>query len=559
MDKLTQPKLSGFGYYLITNDYIDKDKAYTALKESHIKKLSFIAYLGQYDLIHYSKLAQAIASYFGLPLFDLNSYNLSNLPKDVISTDLILEHSILPLFKDKYRLILAVADPSLPNLNDINFLTGLTCSLIIVEGDKLNKAIDSLFSIQLRAELPVEDIQLERKIKKIEFMQTEASHPVVKFLNQILLDAINKGASDIHFEPYENYYRIRFRVDGVLFEINRQTLELSSYLTARLKVMTNLDISERRIPQDGRFKLNLSQHRSIDFRLNTIPTLHGEKAVLRILKSSNELLDLNILGMSEHQKNLFKNAIRHPQGMILVTGPTGGGKTITLYTVLDILNTSEVNISSVEDPIEIYLDGINQVQVNSKVGLTFASTLRAFLRQDPDIIMVGEIRDLETAEIVVKAAQTGHLVLSTLHTNSAPETLVRLSSIGVASHNIASAIILIIAQRLVRRLCQLCRIKINVAEKTLLAEGFLSEEIPDLIIYKASSCHQCNQGYKGRVGIYEVLPISRDMAKLIMENAGSLDLAQQARKENTPSLRHSGLNKVREGITSLEELNRVIK
>jgi type IV pilus assembly protein PilB len=568
MDTLKEMKLSGFGCYLVTHGYIDEKKVQTALKESKLKKMSLISCLGQYNFIQYNKLAKATANYFGLPLFDLNSYDFNHIPKDILSTALIQKHCVLPLFKKENQLVLAVADPSRPNLNEINFLTGLTSILVIVELDKLTKAIDSIFSSQLQAGLEIEDAELEATIDfsypqektETDFSQIESDKaPVVKFLNKILFDAIHKQASDIHFEPYENYYRIRFRLDGILSEMSRQPIKLANYLTARLKVMANLDISERRLPQDGRFKLNLSKHRAIDFRLNTCPMLYGEKAVLRILESSRALPDFSVLGMSQNQKKLLAVAIQHSQGMILVTGPTGSGKTMTLYTALNALNKSEVNISSVEDPIEIHLNGINQVQINLKAGLTFANTLRAFLRQDPDIIMVGEIRDLETAEIAVKAAQTGHLVLSTLHTNCAPDTLVRLSNMGVASFNIASSIILIIAQRLVRKLCPQCKVRIDIPENALLEEGFLQEELANLIIYKASSCHHCTQGYKGRVGIYEVMPISKDMARLIMGNTGSLDLAEQAKRENIPNLRRSGLEKVKAGITSLQELNRVIK
>lgn len=560
----TSSPLSGFARFLVMSNYLKEDVAQKAFNDALHKKMSLILYLGQYNILPYNKLAKITAEYFGLPLFDLSRYELKALPKNILTTDLIQKHSALPLHKIDNQLLLAVTDPSLPNLSEINFLTGLTTTLIIVEANMLTRIIDEIYSSELEQGFAIEDVELEdidiapNNVQTVDEAQLESDKaPIIRFINKILLDAINKGASDIHFEPYENYYRIRFRIDGILYETNKQPIKLASYFTARLKIMANLDISEHRIPQDGRFKMNLSRNRAIDFRLNICPTLFGEKAVLRILESSTELLNIETLGMNQEQIRLFQNAISYSQGMILVTGPTGSGKTVTLYTAMGILNTADVNISSVEDPVEIHLPGINQVQINIKTGMTFARALRAFLRQDPDIIMVGEVRDLETAEIAVKAAQTGHLVLSTLHTNSAPETLIRLSNMGVEPFNIASSIILIIAQRLVRVLCQRCKQLCDLPEKILLDLGFTQEEVPTLKIYKPTGCNHCNDGYKGRIGIYEVMPISKDMARLIMEGAGSLDLAAQARKEHVPDLRQAGLEKVRLGITSLEEINRV--
>jgi type IV pilus assembly protein PilB len=382
---------------------------------------------------------------------------------------------------------------------------------------------------------------------------------IVNLLNEIIAEAVEKKSSDIHFEPYENYIRIRFRQDGILYEISRQPIQLINNIILRLKVMANLDISERRIPQDGRFKVLFLQQRSVDFRLSTCPTLYGEKAVVRILERSNELLDIQLLGLNDQQANLFNEALTSSQGLVLVTGPTGSGKTVTLYSALKQLNTSKVNISSVEDPIEIRLAGINQVQVNLKMGLTFATTLRSFLRQDPDIIMVGEMRDLETAETAINAAQTGHLVLSTLHTNNATDAIQRLFNMGIATFNIASSILLIIAQRLVRLLCPYCKDLDDTPNEILLREGFKSFELHLLKIYKARGCIHCRDGYKGRTGIYEVLPISKDMAELINANASSLTLKKQASKEKILSLRDSGLEKIRQGMTSLSELSRVVR
>jgi type IV pilus assembly protein PilB len=381
--------------------------------------------------------------------------------------------------------------------------------------------------------------------------------PVVRFINQIIVQAINRGASDIHFEPYEKNYRVRFRQDGILDEIYKPPVAMAPRMAARLKIMAQLDIAERRVPQDGRLKLYLTKQRAIDFRVNTLPTMWGEKVVMRLLDPTSAQMGIEALGYEDHQKELFLNAIHKPQGMVLVTGPTGSGKTVSLYTALNILNTPAVNIATAEDPVEINLAGINQVNVNPKVGMTFANALRAFLRQDPDIIMVGEIRDLETAEIAIKAAQTGHMVLSTLHTNSAPQTLSRLMNMGVAPYNIASSVTLIIAQRLARRLCQYCKEEVKIPPEELINQGFREEELKELTIYKAVGCDQCNHGYKGRVGVYEVLPVSEEIGRIIMESGNAMQIAEQARKEGVNDLRRSGLNKVSIGLTSLEEINRV--
>ncbi|CAM5193534.1 type IV-A pilus assembly ATPase PilB [Alishewanella longhuensis] len=395
---------------------------------------------------------------------------------------------------------------------------------------------------------------------KAEAMQADKEdQPIITFINKILLDAIRKGASDLHFEPYEKQYRIRFRIDGILTEVASPPVALSTRLSARLKVMSRLDIAEKRVPQDGRIKLKISAKKSIDFRVSTLPTLWGEKIVMRILDSDSAMLGIDVLGYEPEQKQRYLDALAQPQGMILVTGPTGSGKTVSLYTGIAILNTEETNISTAEDPVEINLPGINQVQVNPRAGLTFASALKAFLRQDPDVVMVGEIRDLETAEIAIKAAQTGHLVLSTLHTNSAPETLTRLLNMGVPAYNVASSISLIIAQRLARRLCPKCKVQEDIPHAELIRQGFREEQLANITIFKPVGCDHCTNGYKGRVGIYEVMPISQRMADIIMENGNSLDIASQAQREGINNLRQSGLIKAAAGVTSLAEVNRVTK
>jgi type IV pilus assembly protein PilB len=383
--------------------------------------------------------------------------------------------------------------------------------------------------------------------------------PVVRFVNKVLLDAINSGASDIHFEPYEKTFRVRFRQDGMLNEVASPPVNIANRLTARVKVMSRMNIAERRVPQDGRIKMVLSRNRSIDFRVNTCPTLYGEKIVLRILDPTSAQVGIEALGFEEDQRKAFLAAIKKPYGMVLVTGPTGSGKTVSLYTALNMLNQPDVNISTVEDPVEIQVPGINQVNQNQKTGLTFAEALRAFLRQDPDIVMVGEIRDLETAEIAVKAAQTGHLVLSTLHTNDAPQTLTRLANMGVPAFNIASSVLLIMAQRLARRLCPHCKAPEDLPKEALLEEGFTEEDLNELTVYKPVGCDRCTRGYKGRVGIFQVMPVSEEMGRIIMEGGNSLQLAKQAAKEGVKNLRQSGLKKVKAGVTSLEEINRVTK
>lgn len=552
--------LNGFAQYLIKTAQLSQNQIDTITGWSNLYSKSFILTLAQKKYLSEYSLAKNTADYFKLPFIDLSHYNITENSTEILQSSIAEQHYALPLFERDHILHVAVIDPTLPELNDITFLTGKKTQFVIVEAEKLNTLIDKIACDNLSQLVECTDIQREN-LPVLKGLYDENSAPVVRFINKIVGDAIRQRASDIHFEPYEATYRIRFRIDGILTTAAMPSKKLTDYITARLKIMANLDISERRVPQDGGFKWTFSTHTAIDIRINTCPTLYGEKIVLRLLELRTGLLDIESLGMSETQKNLFIKALKQPQGLILVTGPTGSGKTMTLYTALNTLNTVEKNISTVEDPIEIQLSGINQVHINVKTGLSFALALRAFLRQDPDIIMVGEIRDLETAEIAVKASQTGHLVLSTLHTNSAPETLVRLSNMGIPSYNIASSISLIIAQRLVRRLCQHCKLPMTLPEHSLLEQGFLDHEVSNLTCYGPNErpCQQCHQGYLGRLAIFEVLPISEIMAQLIMEGRGALDLAKQAQCEKIHTLHQSALDKIRLGLTCLAEINRVIK
>ncbi|MEW5682232.1 MAG: type IV-A pilus assembly ATPase PilB [Pseudomonadota bacterium] len=518
-------------------------------------------------LISSDKLAQAAAGISQAICLDLDHYSLDYVPEDLRNEKLIRKTDMLPLGKRGRNMYLAVVDPTnIQTIEDFEFNTGLNAEVVVVEYDKLHKLIDKLFDSSLGGDFSDSDWDLgsmgiaqEEEEDGAGVQVDKEDQPIIAFINKMLLDAIRKGASDLHFEPYEKSYRIRFRIDGILHEMASPPVALSTRLSARLKVMSRLDIAEKRVPQDGRIKLKLSAKKSIDFRVSTLPTLWGEKIVMRILDSDSAMLGIDVLGYEENQKKLYLDALAQPQGMILVTGPTGSGKTVSLYTGLAILNTSETNISTAEDPVEINLAGINQVQVNPRAGLTFASALKAFLRQDPDVVMVGEIRDLETAEIAIKAAQTGHLVLSTLHTNSAPETLTRLLNMGVPSYNVASSVSLIIAQRLARRLCNHCKQPEVLPEAELLKQGYTPEQLPGLKIFKPIGCEHCTNGYKGRVGIYEVMPVSGRMADIIMQGGNSLDIATQAQAEGINNLRQSGLLKAAAGLTSLAEVNRVTK
>ncbi len=560
--------LSGLARKLVSEGLLTESDAEGALERASKDRLPLTSYLVEKGLVGAREIAMVAAKEFGVPVFNLRVMDLDTDVVKLVEEKLIRHHHALPLFKRGNRLFVAVSDPTNLNaLDEIKFHVGVNTEPVLVEDDKLTNAIEDALNATDTSlsdlgddDLDNLDISAEDDREKDDSNDSEVDDaPVVRFVNKILLDAINKGASDIHFEPYEKTYRVRLRQDGILSEVAHPPIQLANKISARLKVMSRLDISERRVPQDGRIKLALSKNKAIDFRLSTCPTLFGEKIVLRILDPSSAKLGIDALGYEEDQKQLYLNALAKPYGMILVTGPTGSGKTVSLYTGLNILNTADVNISTAEDPAEINLPGINQVNVNPKVGLTFSSALKAFLRQDPDVIMVGEIRDIETAEIAIKAAQTGHLVLSTLHTNDAPQTLGRLMNIGVAPYNIASAVSLIIAQRLGRRLCNHCKQPEDIPKEALLQEGFTDEEAGSITIYKAVGCDRCNNGYKGRVGIYQVMPVSEEMGRLIMQGCTAIDLADQADKEGIADLRKSGLKKVKDGITSLEEINRVTK
>jgi len=515
-----------------------------------------------------STIAEVGAKRFGLPLVDLDAIDTSDLPLNLVPEKVLQANNALPLFKRGRRLTVAVADPSDTGaLDGFRFSTNMAIEAVVAEAPKISRLLEDALSDSMDAlggELDddLANVEFEKEEEDVHDVEDSSIQDdvVVKFVTKLLTDAIRKGASDIHIEPYEKQFRVRFRIDGMLTESAKPPANLADRIIARVKVMSRMDISERRIPQDGRIKLKLSKKRSIDFRVNTCPTLFGEKVVLRILDPSSAQLGIDQLGYEPEQKKLYMDALDKPYGMILVTGPTGSGKTVSLYTGLNILNSGDRNISTAEDPAEIVVPGINQVNVNPKVGLTFANALRAFLRQDPDVIMVGEIRDLETAEIAIKAAQTGHLVLSTLHTNDAPQTLTRMVNMGVPAYNIASSVSLIIAQRLARRLCNNCRTPENIPDEELRREGFTEDDLAGSPkIFKAVGCDQCTNGYKGRVGIYQVMEVSEAMGRIIMEGGNAMDIADQARKEGIDDLRRSGLKKVLAGVTSLEEINRVTK
>ena len=550
-------------HQLITEEAVEKVRSnmshYHSAAEALVKE----------EVLSSENLVLFASQRFGVPRFDIIHFDLSLIPEEVKNEKLITKHQVLPLAKNGRTLYVATGDPSdISAQEDFEFNTGLQIEFVVCDPVALHDSIHNAFS-SLEEGLGVD----EGDMMELADLETESAEPeqddgsegtedapIVVYINKILMDAIRKGASDLHFEPYEKEYRIRFRIDGILAEVAKPPAALSGRLAARIKVISNLDIAEKRKPQDGRIKLKISAKKSIDFRVSTLPTLWGEKVVMRILDSSSAMLGIDVLGYEETQKQLYLDALAQPQGMILVTGPTGSGKTVSLYTGLNILNTPERNISTAEDPVEINLTGINQVQMNPKAGLDFASALRAFLRQDPDIVMVGEIRDLETAEISIKAAQTGHLVLSTLHTNSAPETLTRLANMGVPSYNIASSVSLIIAQRLARRLCSRCKEEeTELPKDELLSQGFTPAQIDSMTLYRPVGCTECTQGYKGRVGIYEVMKLSGEMKNIIMEGGNSLDIARQAEREGINDLRKSGLLKAANGVTSLAEVNRVTK
>jgi len=561
--------LSGLARKLVLDGLLDEASAADHYQKALAKKQAFVPYLVENKLVASKDIALAASQEFGVPVLDINAMEIDIDIIKLVKDDLIRKHHSLPIFKRGKRLYIAVSDPTnLQALDEIKFATGTNTEAILVEEDKLAKIIDKSLE-EMEGGLGdmdddeldnLEDLDVADDSKADSGGDSEIDDaPVVKFVNKVLLDGIKRGASDLHFEPYEKYYRVRFRIDGVLAEVAKPPLSLAGKLAARIKVMARLDVSERRVPQDGRIKLKLSKTKSIDFRVSTCPTLFGEKTVMRILNSDAAALQIDQLGYEDHQKEMFLKNLNKPYGMFLVTGPTGSGKTVSLYTGINILNQVDINISTAEDPVEINLPGVNQVQVDERTGMTFEKALKAFLRQDPDIILVGEIRDLGTASIAVKAAQTGHMVMSTLHTNDAPQTLTRLQDMGIAAFAVATSINLITAQRLCRRLHKEYREALDMPRDALLKEGFSEEDIDKGIkLYiPVTGNEDCPTGYKGRAGIYQVMPISDALKRLIIEGANAVQLADQAAREGIWDIRRSGLEKARNGITTLSEVNRV--
>ncbi len=562
--------ITGITRRLVLDGVLSEADARRALEESTKAKKQAQAYLLEQRMVSVAQVAAANSTEFGIPLFDATSIELKYSAVKSVSEDLINKHMAIPLIKRGNRLYVAVSDPTNTRaLDDIKFATNLTVEPILVDEERLRRFIDMALMNNDSLNQNDED---DEGLENLESMggddDTSDSGidakggddtPVVKFVNKMLLDAIKRGASDIHFEPYEGEFRVRFRMDGILRAVAKAPVKLAPRLAARLKVMAQLDIAERRVPQDGRIKLNVSKTKQMDFRVSSCPTLFGEKIVLRLLDGSAAKLGIDKLGYEDVQKNLYLDSLNKPYGMILVTGPTGSGKTVSLYTGLNILNTDERNISTAEDPVEMRVPGINQVQVNNKKGMTFPVALRSFLRQDPDVIMVGEIRDLETAEIAIKAAQTGHMVLSTLHTNDAPQTISRLMNMGIAPYNITSSVTLVIAQRLARRLHD-CKKELKLPEAALLAEGYTPEDIAGgITLYEAVGCPDCNEGYKGRLGIYQVMPMSEEIQKIVLEGGNAMAIAEASERSGVNDLRRSALIKAKNGITSLAEINRVTK
>ena len=564
--------LGGLPQRLVQDGVVEEAAMLTALQAAKDRKSSFVTQLIAAGAAKARDIAVAASAEFGVPLYDLDSHSVELDIVKLVQDKLLQKHRCLPLYRRGKRLFLGVADPTnLHAIDEIKFQTGMGIEAVVVEDDKLQKCIDKAVE-QSEAAMPnLADDETGFDLENLDVTGGDddaegagvsrddiEDAPIVRFVNKLLLDAIRRGASDIHFEPYEKMYRIRLRMDGILKEVAQPPVQLAMKLSARLKVMSRLDIAERRVPQDGRIKMKLSKTRAIDFRVSTCPTLFGEKIVCRILDPSSAMLGIDSLGYEPFQREIYLKNLAKPQGMILVTGPTGSGKTVSLYTGLNILNREDTNISTAEDPAEINLPGVNQVNVNNKVGLTFAAALRAFLRQDPDVVMVGEIRDLETAEIAIKAAQTGHLVMSTLHTNDAPQTLTRLVDMGVKPYAIATSVSLIIAQRLARRLCSQCKAIVEVPAEALLKEGFQEADVrAGIKIFGPKGCSACTDGYKGRVGIYQVMPVTEALGRIIMEGGNAIDIADQAAKEGVWDLRRAGLEKIRQGMTSIEEVNSV--
>ncbi|AXI84553.1 type IV-A pilus assembly ATPase PilB [Xylella taiwanensis] len=565
--------ITGIARRLVQDGSIEEATARIAQDQATAAKVPLPQWLIDKKLVSAAKLAAANALEFGMPLLDVSAFDPNHSAMSLINEDLLLKHQVLPLFKRGNRLFVGISNPTQTQaLDDIKFHTNLVVEPILVDEDQIRRTLEQWQSRSgaLSAGLAEDDTGIEGLDiagGDDDGMSGDAGvdaksddTPVVKFVNKVLIDAIRRGASDIHFEPYEEDYRVRFRIDGLLKSVAKAPNKLNQRIAARLKVMSQLDIAEKRVPQDGRIKLNLSKTKQVDFRVSTLPTLFGEKVVLRILDGSAAKLGIDKLGYEPDQQALFLEAIHRPYGMVLVTGPTGSGKTVSLYTALGILNDETRNISTAEDPVEIRLPGVNQVQQNNKRGMTFAAALRSFLRQDPDVIMVGEIRDLETAEIAIKAAQTGHMVLSTLHTNDAPQTIARLMNMGIAPYNITSSVTLVIAQRLARRLCNQCKRPVQLPANALLAEGFTQAQIDaGLELYEPVGCDECTEGYKGRTGIYQVMPITDGIASIVLTGGNALQIAEEARRIGIHDLRQSALLKVAQGVTGLAEINRVTK
>ncbi len=559
--------LGGLAQRLVREGDLDEATAEDIHAQALKKNRSFYVQLTHSKVVDASRLIRAASEEFGIPLLDIGAFDLENAPMSLVDSKIIDKHNVLPLYRRGTKLFVATSDPANSHaLEEIKFHTGLGVESILIDPAQLEAAIEAA---QQSTDTTLADLEDEEGLDEIDVSAEvedvgedvdvrQIDTPVVRFVNKMLLDAIKRGASDIHLEPYEKKFRVRFRVDGVLHEMASPPVALAGRIAARVKILSRLDIAERRVPQDGRMKLTLSKNRTIDFRVSTLPTIYGEKVVVRLLDVGGNILDPTKLGFEVEQREAFQRAIDVSYGMILVTGPTGSGKTVTLYTALNMLNVPERNICTVEDPVEINMVGVNQVNINDRANLTFAAALRSFLRQDPDVVMVGEIRDLETAEIAVKASQTGHLVLSTLHTNDAPATLTRLLNMGVAPFNVASAVHLIMAQRLARKLCPSCRQEIEVPEHALLKSGFTEETINEgVTLYSPKGCEMCTDGYRGRIGIFQMMPITDTMGELIMEGANQYDIENQARKEGVLDLRQAGLLKARAGTTSLEEVERV--
>ena len=562
-------QLSGLARRLVEDDLLEEDVAREATEEARKTRVPFVTHLVQNNIVDSKAIATSASEEFGTPLLDITALDPDAIPKDLVDAKLIRSNHAIPIFHRGNRLFVAVSDPNnRTGLDEIKFQTGISTEEVLVEENKLAAFIENFLESQEDdgmgdlgddddVDLDMEAVDETGGGGDVDEATAIDDTPVVRFINKMLMDAIRSNASDLHFEPFEKAYRVRFRTDGVLREIARPPVNLAPRISARLKVMSKMDISERRVPQDGRIKLKISKTKSIDFRVNTLPVLFGEKLVLRILDPSSAKMGIDALGYEDDQKKLYMEALYKPQGMFLVTGPTGSGKTVSLYTGLNILNTAELNISTAEDPVEINLEGINQCNVNTKVGLDFSEALRSFLRQDPDIIMVGEIRDLETASISVKAAQTGHMVMSTLHTNSAPETLTRLRNMGIAAFNLATSVNLIVAQRLGRRLCD-CKEKLEVPDSALLEAGFTAAQLAEPFeVFGPKGCEKCSAGYKGRVGIYETMKVTAEIRKIIMEDGNALQIGEVSAREGFGTIYESGLRKVISGATSLAEVNRV--